>query len=150
MDLQEWRKNNPDTVKLWVNKNHAKVRSYYRKCMNSDPMRKIAHSVRRRMWGLIKGCKETRRIDRYCITGCDGEFLRKYLEGLWSDGMNWSNYGKYGWHVDHIIPCSSFDMSSMEEIKKCFHYSNLQPLWWRDNLTKKDKMPVDICGASVD
>ncbi len=43
--------------------------------------------------------------------------------------MNWENYGKFGWHIDHIIPCDSFDLTKEEEQRRCFHYSNLQPLW---------------------
>jgi hypothetical protein len=53
--------------------------------------------------------------------------------------MSWNNYGIKGWHIDHIKPCSSFDLSDLEQQKKCFHYTNLQPLWWYDNLIKSDK-----------
>jgi len=61
--------------------------------------------------------------------------------------MSWDNYGTgYNgkgmeqWHIDHIIPCASFDLSKPSEQKKCFHYTNLQPLWAKDNLRKKDKL----------
>ena len=50
--------------------------------------------------------------------------------------MTWENHGQYGWHVDHIKPCALFDLTKIEEQKKCFHYTNLQPLWWRDNIKK--------------
>ena len=50
--------------------------------------------------------------------------------------MNWRNYGFYGWHIDHIIPVCTFDLNNKNDIKKCFHYSNLQPLWCKDNWTK--------------
>jgi len=50
--------------------------------------------------------------------------------------MNWDNYGVYGWHVDHIKPCFLFNMNDIDEQKKCFHYTNLQPLWAKDNLVK--------------
>lgn len=49
-------------------------------------------------------------------------------------------HGVYGWHIDHIVPCASFDLSKPEEQKKCFHYTNLQALWWRDNIVKGDKI----------
>jgi hypothetical protein len=54
--------------------------------------------------------------------------------------MTWDNYGKKGWHVDYILPCASFDLTKEEEQKKCFHYTNLQPLWWLDNIKKSDKI----------
>ena len=82
-----------------------------------------------------KKCKKTLEL-----TGCTLEFLYNYLESKFTKGMSWDNYGKFGWHIDHIIPCSSFDMSNPEEQKKCFHYTNLQPLWWLDNLKKSNKI----------
>ena len=54
--------------------------------------------------------------------------------------MTWKNWGVKGWHLDHIIPCASFDLSLPEEQKKCFHYTNLQPLWAEDNLSKGSKL----------
>jgi len=54
--------------------------------------------------------------------------------------MSWDNHGFKGWHIDHIIPCSAFDLTKVEEQKKCFHYTNLQPLWAKDNLSKGDKL----------
>ena len=50
--------------------------------------------------------------------------------------MSWDNHGYDGWHVDHIRPCASFDLTDEEQVRKCFHYTNLQPLWAKDNLRK--------------
>lgn len=52
--------------------------------------------------------------------------------------MGWDNYGE--WHIDHIIPCSSFNLSILEDQKKCFHYTNTQPLWKIDNLRKGNRV----------
>lgn len=74
------------------------------------------------------------------LLGCSIEFFKFHLESKFLSGMNWENRGKYGWHIDHIKPCSSFDLSKPEEQKKCFHYTNLQPLWAIDNLKKFNKI----------
>lgn len=71
--------------------------------------------------------------------GCATKELLKYLEDRWLPGMSWHNYGTHGWHIDHIRPCSSFDLTVPEQQKQCFHYTNLQPLWAVDNLRKNDK-----------
>ena len=54
--------------------------------------------------------------------------------------MSWSNHGVWGWHIDHIIPLSSFNLRKKEEQKKAFNYKNLQPLWAEDNLSKGNKI----------
>ena len=68
------------------------------------------------------------------LVGCSIDFLKQHLENKFKPGMSWKNYGK--WHIDHIRPCASFDLRKPAEQKKCFHYSNLQPLWAKENLVK--------------
>ena len=65
---------------------------------------------------------------------CSTDELNKHLESLFQQGMSWDNYGE--WHIDHIRPCASFDLTDFEQQKQCFHYSNLQPLWAADNFAK--------------
>ena len=71
--------------------------------------------------------------------GCNIDFLKKYIAKKFTKGMSWDNYGLYGWHIDHIKPCSCFDLTKPEQQKLCFHYSNLQPLWAKDNISKSNK-----------
>ena len=71
------------------------------------------------------------------LLGCSLDNFKEYLENKFIDNMNWENYGE--WHIDHIRPCSSFNLLDQEEQRKCFHYSNLQPLWAKDNLKKGAK-----------
>jgi hypothetical protein len=73
------------------------------------------------------------------LIGCSSKELESYLENQFTEGMTWENYGYYGWHIDHIKPCSSFDLTDPEQQKLCFHYSNLQPLWAKDNIKKSNK-----------
>jgi len=68
------------------------------------------------------------------LLGCSYEEARMFIEKKFEQGMSWNNYGK--WHIDHIRPLNSFDLTNIEEQKKAFHYTNLQPLWAKDNLIK--------------
>lgn len=70
--------------------------------------------------------------------GCTLEFLEKHIEGQFQEGMTWDNYGE--WEVDHIFPLAKLDLTNSEDFAKACHYSNLQPLWWQDNLKKSDKV----------
>lgn len=71
------------------------------------------------------------------LTGCSKDDLYAHLESKFTDEMTWENYGK--WHIDHIKPCASFDLTKVEEQQKCFHWTNLQPLWAIDNMRKGAK-----------
>lgn len=87
-----------------------------------------------RRYGFKKGSKTSG------LLGCEWGFLKAHIEAQFTDGMSWDN--RRLWHVDHIIPLSSAkDEAAM--VKLC-HYTNLQPLWWRDNLAKKNKMPHQL------
>jgi len=66
------------------------------------------------------------------------DFLKTWLECKFKEGMTWEN--RHLWHIDHIIPCSSFDLTKAEEQSKCFHYTNLQPLWASENLSKGNRI----------
>lgn len=72
------------------------------------------------------------------MLGCSIQFLRGWLEALFTLGMNWQNIGE--WHIDHRIPCAEFDLRDPEQQKQCFRYTNLQPLWSLDNLSKGAKL----------
>jgi hypothetical protein len=69
--------------------------------------------------------------------GCSIEEFRIYLESKFQEGMSWDNYGRDGWHMDHILPLCRFDLSDEVQLKKACHYTNLQPLWAKDNLEKR-------------
>ena len=97
----------------------------------------MKHNLKRRMNNAIKG--HFKDCSTLKLLGCNLETVRQHLESKFTEGMSWDNYGK--WHIDHIMPCASFDLSDLEQQRKCFHYTNLQPLWAKDNMQKKDKVP---------
>lgn len=70
--------------------------------------------------------------------GCSVPHFFLHIERQFREGMGWYNWGK--WVLDHILPCSSFDFRIKENLRLCFHFSNLQPLWARENMTKGDKI----------
>ena len=72
------------------------------------------------------------------LLGCKISNFFLHLERQFSEGMGWHNFGK--WHIDHIVPCSSFDFRVSENLKLCFHFSNTQPLWASENISKGNRI----------
>jgi hypothetical protein len=72
------------------------------------------------------------------LIGCSINELRAHLEAKFKEGMSWENYGK--WHIDHIIPCSAFNLTDIQQQQECFNYKNLQPLWAKENWSKGNKI----------
>lgn len=108
-----------------------KWREYHKMKMETDPSYRIIRRLRKRVGNLISGSPTS--ISR--AVGCSKEELKRHLESQWKDGMNWDNYGTY-WVIDHIKPVASFNLEDPEEIKKCCHYTNLQPLTAEENSKK--------------
>jgi 5-methylcytosine-specific restriction endonuclease McrA len=71
--------------------------------------------------------------------GCSIAEFKAYLESKFTDKMSWDNYGRKGWHIDHIVPISKFDLLNPTQAKLACHYTNLQPLWWSENLKKGNR-----------
>lgn len=80
------------------------------------------------------------------VLGCTVEELKQHLESQFRDGMSWNNYGgKTGWQVDHIIPRSYFNLIDEYQLRICFNYRNLQPLWASENSgIKNAKVPDNV------
>lgn len=102
----------------------------------TDPAFAITRLTRNRVNELLKlsGVPKTERS--LALVGCSIDELRQHLESKFMPDMTWKNRGIHGWHIDHIKPCSSFDLTDPAQLRQCFHYTNLQPLWSRDNLKK--------------
>lgn len=81
---------------------------------------------------------QNKSLSTMMLIGCEIDYLMIHIQTQFTRGMNWENYGL--WHIDHIKPCAKFDLSKPKEQSKCFHYTNLQPLWAEDNLRKSDKI----------
>jgi hypothetical protein len=70
------------------------------------------------------------------LLGCTAEELKVYIESKFKPGMTWENYGREGWHIDHVKACANFDLTNPAQQRECFHYTNLQPLWAQENRKK--------------
>lgn len=115
---------------------------YCQKRIKSDPEFKLTILLRGRINKALKNQYGEKACSSMDLLGCSIKEARKHIEKSFTEGMNWSNHGQYGWHIDHIIPCASFDLTNPEQQKKCFHYTNLQALWWKDNLIKGAKYKI--------
>ena len=152
--LKSYYKANKDKVKSYYEANKDKVKSYYeankdkvkdyqkankdninarrRERRKTDSLYKMKHNLRKRTYEAFsrKGYSKTSKTQE--MLGVDWEIAKAHIERQFTKGMNWSNQGE--WHIDHIIPLAS--ANTEEELKKLCHYTNLQPLWAEDNLSK--------------
>ena len=126
--------------KKWCDKNIIKlriIRNEANKRKRSTPEGKLRDRIASRISAVIKGGNGSPRTNE--LLGCTPKFLREYLELQFTGDMNWEELMKGNIHIDHIKPCAAFDLTKPEEQTQCFNYSNLQPLWKKDNLTKNSK-----------
>ena len=132
--IKKWELNNPDSTKARQLRYvlSGKKREYENKKRYTNMNFRIKTILYRRINHALKDNYKSKRTME--LIGCSTDYLLNYLESQFDDEMSWSNYG--AWHLDHIFPCCSFDLSNEEEQRVCFHYSNLQPLWAIDNLMK--------------
>ena len=119
--------------------NPEKVRAQRKAYLASNPQARAAGALRTRIRRAIKDANASKSASSLELLGASIEEVRAHLEAQFKLGMTWDNWSFEGWHIDHIKPCASFDLTDPEQQKACFHYSNLQPLWAKDNLSKNDR-----------
>lgn len=135
-----WTQNNRKKSRKYKTKWRLKNPNYHKNWLDSDIKNKITHNLRCRINVALK--RKTKSKKTMELIGTSIENLWIHLEKSFKPGMNRENYGK--WHIDHIRPCSSFDLSKPEEQSICFHYSNLSPLWAEENLKKGSKLNYEM------
>lgn len=113
----------------------AYVRERDRQRYATDINFRLRKVLRTRLYKTIKGEKTSRSILSYL--GVDMSFFKKFLEYQFSFEMSWDNYATV-WEVDHVVPCSYFDLTDDESKKRCFAWTNMRPLLKHDNLSKSD------------
>ena len=113
--IDKWWKNNPNYQKEWKSKKY-----------NSDIEYRIKDNLRSRFYNAITNQFKIQSI--IDLLDCSVNELKHYLESLFKPEMTWDNHGEI-WEIDHIIPCSKFNLTEEKQQKECFHYTNLQPLF---------------------
>jgi len=120
----KWRRGHPEIMTL-------KMRTYRGRHPEQTIMRKVIQRIME-----CKGIKKNHKSSEY--VGCSPGFLRNHIEALFMPGMTWENYGE--WHIDHIVPLSWFPFRADESwMFVASHWTNLQPMWAKDNLTKSNR-----------
>ena len=136
---EETKEQQTEKNKQWKAANRERVNAYARtygqQRRDNDPNFKLRGNLRGRLRYALVHQHVEKRYKTMQLIGCSIQFLQGHLEAKFTDGMTWENYGT--WHVDHIRPCVSFDLTIVKEQFQCFHYTNLQPLWAIDNIKKK-------------
>ena len=113
-----------------------KRRARENKRYHTDPQYRLAKKLSSRLRKALKGKTKSARTMK--LVGCSIAHLQDHLEKQFQPGMTWENHGK--WHVDHMMPCASFDLTDPEQQRQCCHYTNLQPLWATENISKNAKV----------
>ena len=121
----------------WRDRNRERISEYRKNRYWTEPKYRITCYLRSKLHSILK---ESKSDNTFNLIGCSPDYFMNYIESKFKDGMTWENYGFHGWHIDHIIPCNAFDLTKPEEQMKCFHYTNLQPLWAVENLAKNQRV----------
>jgi len=124
-------------TKMWRNSDKGRnwMNLWHKNRLKNDPAWKIRCTTYRRISEAMKGNYTAKTQCSEYYVGCSWAELRDHLQRQFKRGMNWNNYGKV-WHIDHIIPCASFNLTKDSELRRCFHFTNLQPLNAVENMSK--------------
>jgi hypothetical protein len=155
---RNWRRNNKDKCReyckryarkypqkmkahrdKWLSKNREEARKLFRAYFHKaslNPRNRTSRAFSSRIRNSLFGGKNNNHWED--LVGYSLEDLSRHLEKQFEPGMTWGNYGRYGWHIDHIIPVSLWEFESYadREFKQCWALCNLQPLWAKDNFKK--------------
>jgi len=136
----KYREENADkckvTIAKWRAANPKYASAYIKKKRRDDIVFALKLRLRNRFRQVLNGGrKHGRSID---LVGCSWLELKEHIEKQFKPGMTWENRSE--WHVDHKLPCKMFDLTDPEQQRKCFHFSNLQPLWAQENWDKNAKI----------
>jgi hypothetical protein len=151
-DNQEWRLRNPEKRaaqnKRYKERHRKKVRAYKRgydnKTRRGDYRVKLISIVRSRVANALKVVRDRGRVPAsrgaWRFVGCTLGELVAHLESQFAEGMSWSNFGRGGWHVDHMFPVAKADLTDNAQLLAAFNWRNCRPAWETENLRKSARV----------
>lgn len=145
--VREYAKRNASKVceraRSYRKSNAEKIRTYKRHWTRdreaSDHLYRLIRRVGGRINDAIRSAKARKSARTIELVGCSPAHLAAHLASKFKPGMGWHNRSK--WHIDHVLPLAAFDLANARQQRVAFHYSNLQPLWKHENLSKGARLP---------
>jgi hypothetical protein len=145
---RKWRDANAEKVADQSRRYRPKQIQRDRVRYQSDANYRIRVGLRSKLYQAVHRLPhKTRELEKWGarstvgpLIGCSPVDLMNHLQGQFQVGMSWDNHGLSGWEIDHIKPCAAFDLTDPNQRRACFHYSNLRPLWRKDNQAAR-RMP---------
>jgi len=134
----KYRANNKERLAVLAKKyraeNKEKINKARHDAYKKNPLKAFKRRLKNKIHGIVACKSKNKNINKLEIMGCTLAFFIEHMANLFTEGMSWENYGE--WHIDHIKPIA-LAKDEEESIKYC-HYTNLQPLWQKDNIIKND------------
>ena len=141
---KEFYRKNKDHVlavcKSYRKRNADAIAKKAKEKLKSDPVAAITARLRHRIYLALRPCGAKKHASTLKLVGCSRKFLVAWIESQFPTGMGWHN--RQSWHVDHIVPCSAFDMTNAGQQRVAFHYLNLRPMWATENISKGSSLAV--------
>ena len=133
--IKIWTEKNKDKIRLYTQQNRSKLSEYFSKYDKNRLLTDIEYKIRkglsRRINMAVRNQNSIKAYKTMDLVGCSIQQLREHLEKQFTEGMSWNNYGK--WEIHHIIACTYFILTELEQQKLCFNYTNLKPLWLKEH-----------------
>ena len=131
-----WRQQQKKYYEEWCKKHGKNYNAHYIKRRRQTD---VNFYLKDRLRGRLSCALKRNQKTGSAVTdlGCTIPELKKYLESKFQPGMTWDNRGKK-WHIDHVIPLTKFNLQDRQQFLMACHYTNLQPLWAKDNMVKRN------------
>jgi hypothetical protein len=140
--IKQYRIDNKEHKKIYYKQyriaNKDSIKRYKQNRRKTNIQFKLATNLRTRLYSAIRSHQKVGSAVK--DLGCTIDEFKEYIESKFQSGMSWANWGRDGWHIDHIKPLSSFDLTNRQQFLEACHYTNLQPLWAEDNLSKSNRV----------
>lgn len=141
----EWSKEKQKmSEKKYVEANRDKIKAKWQKA-GENINRRVRDRLNHRIADALRAQQNRKSNKTVNYIGCEISYLKKWLEYQFTEEIGWHNYGQ--WHIDHVVPCSSFNLENQDEQYKCFNWKNLRPCLAKENMEKGQKIIEEIIAA---